>query len=158
MAVPSLIGKLHVCVVKAGWATRSRVLLELKCWQCLFVQPCDMIYVRDASVNVLPVTGRPNNRPNPKTNKTDCTVPTVLHSPLAFSILSFCPLFFCLFVTCFVFYLLLSLFFSLVVPFSALALNTPTQGNLVIYPDKHLYILYFSNFVNGCKLLVWYRR
>lgn len=33
--------------VKAGWATWSRVLLELKCWQCLFVQPCDMIYVRD---------------------------------------------------------------------------------------------------------------
>lgn len=151
MAVPSLIGKLRVCVcvVKAGWATRSRVLLELKCWQCLFVQPCDMIYVRDASVNVLPVTSRPNNRPNPKTNKTDCTVPSVLYSPSAFSILSFCPLFLS---SSFTFFFTSCPFFCPCPDFEHY-----TQGNF----QTNIYIfcsVYFSNFVNGCKLLVWYRR
>lgn len=42
----------RVCVEREGTqgglhGAWSRVLLELKCWQCLFVQPCDMIYVWD---------------------------------------------------------------------------------------------------------------
>lgn len=37
----------HCMCVTAGWAAQSRVLLKLKCWQCLFIEPCDMIYVWD---------------------------------------------------------------------------------------------------------------
>lgn len=45
--VYTLLCTVSVCVWHQGWAAQSRVLQELKCWQCQFIQPCDMIYVRD---------------------------------------------------------------------------------------------------------------
>lgn len=110
--VPSWLCKLLASSVlwRQGGPHGVGFLLELKCLHCLFVQPCDMIYVHDTSVNVLPVTSRPNNRPNPRPAKLiiqfqpHSTLPSLLPS------CSFCPIF--LFVSsCFVFNLMLSLFF-----------------------------------------------
>lgn len=76
-----------VCVV-----TRSRVSLELKCWQCLFVQPCDMIYVPGAECKCPACDQQTKQQTKPEDQQKliiQC-FPTLLHSPSTSSTLPPC--------------------------------------------------------------------